>query len=149
NVSLIDLGPMPIDKVVIAGTFEHALGCNDWDPNCDFSALTLDDGTGLWTGTFNVPAGCHQYKVTINGTWDINYGENGIQSGANIYMYVPQQTSITFTYDPSSHIVQTSPVPSGFSTSCLPQVVLTGSLQDELGCGGDWDASCLKTALNY
>ena len=150
NVSLTDLGLMPTDKVVIAGTFEHALGCaNDWDPNCDFSALTLNPVTGLWAGTFNVPAGCHQYKVTINGTWDINYGENGLLFGANMSLYVPVQTSITFTYDPSTHIVQTTPVASGFSPSCLPSVVLTGSFQSELGCNNDWDATCANTALNY
>ena len=147
NISLIDLGPLPVR---IAGTFESELGCtSDWMPDCDNTALTYNSNTGLWSGTFNVPAGCQQYKVTINGTWDVNFGENGIQNGANIYLYVPNQAAITFTYDPNTHLVTTSPLASGFSTSCLPQVVLTGSLQDELGCSSDWDASCSNTALIY
>jgi pullulanase-like protein/SdrD B-like protein/type IX secretion system substrate protein len=147
NISLIDLGPIPIDKVVIAGTFQHGLGCaNDWDPNCDFTALTHNSSTGLWTGAFNVPPGCHQYKAVVNGDWNISYGENG--GPDNSYLYVPQQTLVTFTFNPATGIVQTSPTASGFSTSCLPQVVVTGSLQHEFGCG-DWDANCLNTALTY
>jgi hypothetical protein len=118
-------------------------------PDCDHTALTFNSSTGLWTGTFSIPAGCHQYKVAIDGTWDVNYGENGILYGANISLYVSQQTSVTFAYDPSTHIVQTSPIASGFSTSCLPQVVLAGSFQTALGCTHDWDASCLNTALIY
>src|SRR5207247_11362539 len=69
--------------------------------------------------------------------------------GANMNLYVSAQTLITFTYDPTTHIVETSPIASGFSSSCLPQVVLAGSFQDELGCGSDWDANCINTALTY
>ncbi|HET7637191.1 MAG TPA: hypothetical protein VFK47_00480, partial [Ktedonobacteraceae bacterium] len=61
---------------------------------------------------------------------------------------MPQQTLITFTFNPATGIVQTSPMASGFSTSCLPQVVPAGSFQHEFGCG-DWDANCLNTALTY
>ena len=149
HISLVDLGEIPIDKVVIAGNFEHAFGCSDWDPNCDQTALTYNSSTGLWSGTFNIPSGCYQYKVPINGNWNINYGENGIQGGANINLYLPEDASITFSYDPSTHIVQTSPVASGFSINCLPQVVLTGSFQAALGCSINGDANCLNTALLF
>src|SRR5436190_4572976 len=116
-------------KVVIAGTFQSELGCTgDWLPDCDNTALLYNSSTGLWTGSFAIPAGCYEYKVTIDGSWDINYGENGLQYGApNIFLYVPQETLLTFTYNPETHIVETSPFISGFSTSCLPQVVLSGS----------------------
>jgi hypothetical protein len=138
------------NKVVIPGTFQSELGCSgDWMPDCDNTALTFNSSTGLWAGTFNIPAGCHQYKVAIDGAWDVNYGENGIQNGANIFLYVPQQILITFTYDPLNYTVQTSPIASGFSTNCLPQVVLAGTFQDELGCSSDWDANCTNTALHY
>ena len=147
NISLIDLGPIP---VVIAGTFQAAVGCaSDWMPDCDNTALTYNSSTGLWSGSFNIPAGCHQYKVAIGGSWDENYGENGILYGANINLYVPTQTLITFTYDAATHLVTTSPIASGFSTNCLPQVVLTGSFQTALGCGADWDANCQNTALSF
>ena len=137
-------------KVVIPGTFQSELGCSgDWMPDCDNTALTYNSSTGLWTGSFIIPAGCHQYKVAIDGSWDVNYGENGILFGANINLYVAAETLITFTYDPETHLVTTSPIASGFSSSCLPQVVLAGSFQDELGCSSDWDANCTNTALYY
>lgn len=137
-------------KVVIPGTFQSELGCtSDWDAACSNTALTYNSSTGLWAGTFKIPAGCHQYKVAIDGSWSINYGENGLQGGANIPLYVPAETMITFTYYPWSHIVETSPIASGFSPNCLPLVVLAGSMQSELGCAGDWDASCTNTALIY
>src|SRR5262245_38184204 len=85
-------------KVVIPVTFQSELGCSgDWSPDCDNTALTYNSSTGLWTGSFTVPAGCQQYKVTIDGSWDINYGENGLQYGPNIFLYVPEETLITFT----------------------------------------------------
>ena len=150
NISLIDLGPIPVNKVVIAGTFQNEPGCpGDWMPDCDNTALFYNASTGLWSGSFTIPAGCQQYKVTIDGSWDINYGENGLPYGPNISLYVPEETLITFTYSPETHLVETSPIASGFSTSCLPQVVLAGSFQDELGCSSDWDANCTNTALTY
>src|SRR5438045_3499486 len=63
--------------------------------------------------------------------------------------HILAETLITFTYDPETHLVTTSPIASGFSSSCLPQVVLAGSFQDELGCSSDWDANCTNTALYY
>lgn len=137
-------------SVIIPGTFQSELGCSgDWTVDCNNTALTFNSSTGMWTGTFKIPAGCHQYKVAIDGSWNINYGENGIPFGANIPLYVPTETSITFTYNPSTHVVQTSPIASGFSANCLPQVVIAGSFQDELGCNFDWDANCTNTALFY
>jgi len=137
-------------RVIIPGTFQSELGCSsDWLADCNSTALTFNPATGLWTGTFKIPAGCHQYKVAIDGSWNINYGETGIQNGANIQLSVPAETSITFSYNPSTHLVQTSPIASGFSTNCLPQVVLVGEFQNELGCNFDWDANCTNTAFFY
>ncbi len=151
NVILQDLGPTPPDKVVIAGTFQSALNCgSDWDPNCDFTELTFNSSTGLYTGTFLIPEGNNRYKVAVGGSWDINYGENGILFGADIFLCLPSgPEEITFTYDPSTNLVTTSPLTSGFSPNCLPMVVLAGSFQDELGCYSDWIADCTNSALLY
>src|SRR5215469_13048582 len=46
HISLVDLGEIPVDKVVIASSFEHFFGCSDWDPNCDQTALTYNSSTG-------------------------------------------------------------------------------------------------------
>ncbi|MFO7719083.1 MAG: T9SS type A sorting domain-containing protein [Gillisia sp.] len=151
NIILQDLGPAPPDKVVIAGTFQSALNCaSDWEPNCDYTELTFNSSTGLYTGTFLIPEGNNRYKVTVGGSWSINYGENGIMDGADIFLCVPSGSEeITFTYDPSTHLVTTSPLTSGFSPDCLPLVVLAGSFQDEIGCFGDWVPDCTNTALIY
>ncbi|HEY5687426.1 MAG TPA: carbohydrate binding domain-containing protein [Yeosuana sp.] len=151
NIELNDLGPAPPKKIVIAGTFQDELGCySDWDPNCDYTELSLNSSTGLYTGTFQVAEGNNRYKVTVGGSWDINYGENGLISGPDIFLCLPSgPEEITFTYDPSTNLVSTSPIASGFSPDCLPLVVLAGSFQDELGCYGDWLADCTNTALTY
>ena len=49
---------------------------NGWCGNCN--AMT-DAGNGLWTGTFNLPAGDQEYKFTING-WDTSEQFNGSES---------------------------------------------------------------------
>lgn len=50
NVILQDLGPVPPEKVVIAGTFQNILGCEtDWDPNCGFTELSFDSSTDLYS----------------------------------------------------------------------------------------------------
>jgi hypothetical protein len=136
-------------KVVIPGTFQSELGCSgDWMPDCDNTALTFNSSTRLWTGSFNISKGCYQYKVAIDGNWDINYGENGLY-GANLSLYVPQDGLVTFSFNAETGMVETTPFATGFSEFCLPQVVLTGDFQTELGCSNDWDATCTNTALHY
>ena len=151
NVILQDLGTAPPERIVIAGTFQSALNCaSDWDPGCNYTELTFNSTTGLYTGTFPVPQGSHRYKVTVGGSWEINYGENGMSYGADIFLCVASgPKEITFTYDPATHLVITSPVTSGFSPDCLPLVVLAGTFQDELGCEGEWIPDCTNTALIY
>ena len=144
--------PLP-SKVVIAGTFQNELGCTngwggDWEPDCMATMLYYNSSTGLWSSTITVPAGCQQYKVTINGSWGENYGENGVPGGANIQLYVPVSGPVTFTYDHTTHLVTTTPYASGFKPECTT-VTLPGSFQTEAGCTGDWDPSCNKTNLTY
>ncbi|MFD2518233.1 pullulanase X25 domain-containing protein [Salinimicrobium flavum] len=151
NVVLQDLGPAPPEKVVISGTFQNAMGCEtDWDANCEITALTFNSSTELYSGTFEIPEGNHRYKVAVGGSWDINYGENGDYGGADIFLCVPAgPEEVTFTYDPVTHLVTTSPMTSGFSPDCLPIVVLSGSFQDELGCSSDGMGDCTNTALTW
>ncbi len=51
----------PGSKVFIAGSF------NNWDPNA--KKMVDKMGDGLYTATLNLPAGEHQYKFVIGGTW--------------------------------------------------------------------------------
>lgn len=66
-------------------------------------------GNGLYQYTFaNVPAGNYEFKIAT-GTWDENYGVDGIASGANYAVSVPKKQDITVYYtDLTTHRAVTS-----------------------------------------
>jgi len=67
----------PIELVTVPGSHNSEMGCaGDWAPGCEAAKLALRPD-GIYAGTFTMPAGSYQYKVALNGTWDINYGPNG------------------------------------------------------------------------
>ena len=72
-------------SVTMAGSFQDELGCpGDWQPWCSVTDLAFDADDQVWQGTFPIPAGNWEYKAALNGTWDVNYGENATQNGPNI-----------------------------------------------------------------
>jgi pullulanase len=75
----------------VPGSFQSELGCSaDWDPGCFRSWLQDTQGTGVYSFSTNaIPAGTYEAKVALNGSWDVNYGEGGVQNGANINFTVP------------------------------------------------------------
>ncbi|MCC2031694.1 pullulanase-type alpha-1,6-glucosidase [Microbacterium allomyrinae] len=128
----------PIDMITVAGSLDSELGCaGDWAPGCEAAKLTLR-ADGIWAGTFDLAAGDYEYKFAFNGSWDENYGANGVRDGANIAISHPGGP-ITFYFDPRSNI--------GQSTAEGPIVTLPGSPQSELGCAGDWAPDCLATLM--
>ena len=76
---------------VAPGSFQSELGCpGDWDPGCLRSWLQDPDGDGIYTfETTALPAGSYEGKVALNESWDVNYGQGGVQNGANIPFTVP------------------------------------------------------------
>ncbi|MCP4426311.1 MAG: hypothetical protein GY803_17610, partial [Chloroflexi bacterium] len=93
------------EMVNIPGTQQTGIGCSDdWKPDCSESALTLGDN-GLWSGTFNIPAGDYEVKVAVNGNMDINFGMKGIRDGDNIAFSVPVDTDVTFTFDSKTSLL--------------------------------------------
>ena len=107
-------------------------------------ALQDIDGDGIYSfETTALPAGSYEAKVTINESWDLNYGQGGAQNGANIPFVVGADfLPVAFVYDSASHIL-TITVEAGET------VTLVGSLQDELGCPGDWQPECAATHLGF
>ena len=92
--------------VVLPGSFQTELGCTgDWDPACDNTRLTFNEEKKIWTGTFTIPAGNWEYKVALNNSWAENYGEGGIPGGTNMLLNLEVPATITFQYDPQSHVV--------------------------------------------
>ena len=58
-------------NVTLAGTMQTALGCSrDWDEACAASSLTDEGGDGVWTADFDIPAGNHEFKITIDNSWE-------------------------------------------------------------------------------
>uniref|UniRef100_UPI003399C547 pullulanase-type alpha-1,6-glucosidase n=1 Tax=Agromyces litoreus TaxID=3158561 RepID=UPI003399C547 len=125
-----------IDLVTIPGNHNSEMGCaGDWAPGCEIAKLTKR-ADGIYAGTFDIPAGTYEYKVAINGSWDLNYGANGEQNGPNV-TYTTEGGPVTFYFDPRTNV---------FSSSAEgPIVTLPGNLQDELGCPGDWQPGCMVT----
>lgn len=128
----------PIDLVTVPGSHNSEMGCaGDWAPGCEVAKLTLR-ADGIWAGTFDLPAGNYEYKVALNGNWDVNYGANGEQNGPNI-TYSHPGGPITFYWNPLTKVVS--------STAEGPVVTLPGSFQSEIGCAGDWAPDCLASLM--
>jgi len=103
----------------VPGSFQSEMGCSgDWDPGCLRSWLQDPDGDGTYVfTTTSIPAGNYEAKVTINESWDENYGEGGVQNGPNIAFNVPGSGYVVnFSYNSVSHVlsinvVSTTPQP--------------------------------------
>jgi glycosidase/fibronectin type 3 domain-containing protein len=93
---------------VAPGSFQSELGCpGDWDPGCLRSWLQDPDGDGIYSfETTALPAGSYEAKVAIDESWDVNYGQGGVQNGANIAFTVPTSGAKTaFRYDGATHVL--------------------------------------------
>ncbi|MCA5892548.1 pullulanase-type alpha-1,6-glucosidase [Isoptericola sp. NEAU-Y5] len=134
-----DVEPEPeIDMVTVPGSHNSEMGCaGDWTPDCEAARLT-ERPDGVWAGTFDLPAGDHEYKVALNGSWDVNYGVGGAPGGGNA-AYTHDGGEVTFYWDPVSHDFS--------STAQGPVITLAGSFQDQVGCPGAWAPDCLASWL--
>lgn len=125
--------------VNIPGTLQTELGCpGQWAPDCEATFLSFDEVSGLWAGTFDMPAGSYEYKVAINGSWDENYGGASDPGGANIVLNVPEDQPVTFIYDHATHLIVDS-VRWTLGT-------VLGDFQAALGCEAG-DPACLGTLM--
>lgn len=93
--------------VTAPGDYQSELGCPaDFDPGCLRSWLEDPDGNGIYQFSTNaIPAGSYQTKAAINESFAENYGAGGVPNGPDIDFTVPANATVTFTYDPVSHIL--------------------------------------------
>lgn len=92
--------------VNIPGSYQDEVGCgSEWDPACQATALTENED-GTFSGTFQIPAGDYEFKVALDGTWTVNYGSDGAQDGPNYTLSLSADSTVTFTYDPTTHLVE-------------------------------------------
>jgi Ca2+-binding RTX toxin-like protein len=89
------------------GDYQSEIGCSgDFDPSCLRSWLEDPDGDGIYQfSTDAIPSGTYQTKVAINESFAENYGAGGVPNGPDISFTVPANATVTFTYDPVSHIL--------------------------------------------
>lgn len=124
--------------VSVPGSFNSEAGCpGDWQPDCDNVQMTKEDG--IWTREVkDLPAGSYEYKIATEKSWAENYGAGGVAGGSNIVL-AHDGGDVTFYFDPRTKNI--------WSTADGPVITLPGSLQDELGCAGDWAPDCLATMM--
>jgi glycosidase len=126
--------------VTLVGSLQSELGCPaDWDPTCAATQLTYDATDDVWQATFTVPAGTHEYKVALDGSWAENYGANAQRDGPNIRLELGTGRAVKFYYSHATNWI-TDNVNSTIA-------VAPGSFQSELGCPGDWQPDCLRSWL--
>lgn len=91
--------------VNVPGSYQAAAGCEgDWDPACEVTAMTEGDD-GLFTSSHDLPAGAYEGKVALNGSWTTNYGVDGALDGDNYPFELTADGTVSFSYDPESHIL--------------------------------------------
>jgi glycosidase len=131
------VNPMPTKAegrvVSLVGNLQDELGAaGEWSPGDPATQMTLmEDGKYRLTGT--LPAGNYEYKIAINGSWDENYGVNGIPNGENYKLSLDQEQQVIFIYDDVTHKVT---VPMELPDAQKPRIV--GDIQPELDAGGEW-----------
>ena len=107
NSAAADHTPLP-ETVTVVGSLQSELDCpGDWLPECEATQMQPVDGSpGVFEATFDVPAGSYEYKVAIDGSWDVNYGAGGALNGSNIVLEVPAgASSVTFEWNQETHVV--------------------------------------------
>lgn len=131
--------------VSIAGSFGSALGCGDWDAECVSAELTERVGV-VFSQSFDLPAGDHEYKAVIDHAWSENYGTDRNHDGPNIEFTLDEPTTVTFVYSDDSKFVT-----HFFEGSDQGRIAVVASdIQSHLGCAGDWQPDCLGSWLqNY
>jgi maltose-binding protein MalE len=92
--------------VNLPGSYQDVAGCGaQWDPACEATAMVEGDD-GLYTLSVELPAGDYEYKVALDGDWTVNYGSDGEQDGPNYTLSLAEDSTVTFTYDPETHLVE-------------------------------------------
>ncbi len=95
-----------VGMVNLPGSYQSKAGCGaDWDPACEATALVEGDN-GMYTLTTDIPAGDYEFKVALDGDWTVNYGSDGAQDGPNYVLSLAADSTVTFTYDPETHLVE-------------------------------------------
>lgn len=114
-------GPDKKGEVVLAGTFQSALGGSNWNTD-DSRTRMAEVSPGVYEMQVSLPKGSYEYKVTRGGSFAENYGAGFKPGGANIALVVPAGSApVLFRADLAQHTLQTSLDTPGLSpTPAMP-----------------------------
>lgn len=92
--------------VNLPGSYQDKAGCGaQWDPACEATAMVKGDD-GLYRLTIQLVAGEYEFKVALDGDWKVNYGSDGAQDGPNYTLSLAADSTVTFTYNPETKLVE-------------------------------------------
>lgn len=106
-------------------------------------------GDGLYSYTFEkVPAANYEFKISM-GSWDENYGQDGIKDGSNYSLAVEKTQDITVYYsDLETHLAATS-LTYQFAKITLTGTGVSGVQLTDSGLTGIYSASIDLAAGEY
>jgi hypothetical protein len=82
---------------------------------------TKVQASSIWIRTVTLNRGLYEFKVAINGDWNVNYGACGTYRGDNIGLCIAEDnTKVTLTYDPATHQIQALVNCRDISQHCPP-----------------------------
>eukprot|EP00052_Salpingoeca_macrocollata_P012801 m.99949 g.99949 ORF g.99949 m.99949 type:complete len:296 (-) comp18639_c0_seq2:41-928(-) len=90
----------------VSGSLLTPLGGTAWDAACDIGLLKPSVKPNILTLKLsNLPAGQYEFKVSVNGSWDTSYGQDGqSHPGApNIALGVPETSDVLVFFDAVTH----------------------------------------------
>ena len=127
-----------------AGDFQSELGCpGDWQPDCLRSWLQDVDGDSIYDfASSDIPPGTYEVKAALDEDWATSFPASNVP-----FTVTTAGEIVTISYDSGTDevIVTVDPPPGSGPAS----VTIAGSLQEELGCPGDWQPGCDLTDLVY
>ncbi len=92
-------------SATLVGDLQSELGCaEDWAPACEATALAGGATDGTWEGTFDVPAGTWEFKVAMDGAWDVAHGDGD----QNVPLRLDQDATLTFSLDEATGAIALS-----------------------------------------
>ncbi len=128
------------NSITLAGNLQAAIsGCADWTADCAETHLTAV-GNSVWRGAFTVPAGSYEYKMVVDDSWDNGSYAGNHQANGNTTLEVAAEQAVIFYFDEKTNAVLDSVMDS--------VAVVTGAVQSEIGCPGDWQPECVQSLMN-
>ena len=122
-------------RVTLMGSLMDELGCDsEWDESCEATDMARVSDSSVFELVATVPAGNHEFKVRLNGSWDENYGdsEGTYDKGGNIPLPLTADAELRFTYDHDTHAVRVAPAEDPEPLQAGDRALAGTSLREDL-----------------